>query len=261
MNSFDDIFEGHISQRGQTNQPFDKEAWAEKKQAERQSVYDLADTTAVEVSADGSKFQSYLDAQTRFSRYSATNVLLILAQKPEATQLKDFNGWKEAGASIKRQQKGISILEPGEEYERADGSIGTSYNVKRVFDISQTTARAKVQPAISVDDRLLLKALISRSPVPMQTVDDTVCPVLGEKAAHNGKVVYSLDFEVTPHQLRHTYITNLIHASVDPKTVQYLAGHQNSKITMDIYAKVKYNKPDELAGIMAGAFALWDAAG
>ena len=142
MNSFDDIFEGHISQRGQTNQPFDKEAWAEKKQAERQSVYDLADTAAVKVGTDGSKFQSYLDVQTRFSRYSATNVLLILAQKPEATQLKDFNGWKEAGASIKRQQKGISILEPGEEYERADGSIGTSYNVKRVFDISQTTARA-----------------------------------------------------------------------------------------------------------------------
>ena len=90
-------------------------------------------------------------------------------------------------------------------------------------------------------------------------VKHTVTPVLGEKAAHNGKVVYSLDFEVTPHQLRHTYITNLIHASVDPKTVQYLAGHQNSKITMDIYAKVKYNKPDELAGAMRGAFALWDA--
>ena len=90
-------------------------------------------------------------------------------------------------------------------------------------------------------------------------VKHTVNPVLGEKAAHNGKVVYSLDFDVTPHQLRHTYITNLIHASVDPKTVQYLAGHQNSKITMDIYAKVKYNKPDELAGAMSGAFALWDA--
>ena len=49
----------------------------------------------------------------------------------------------------------------------------------------------------------------------------------------------------TPHQLRHTYITNLIYASVDPKTVQYLAGHENSKMTMDIYAKVKYNKPEE----------------
>lgn len=60
-----------------------------------------------------------------------TNALLILAQMPEATQLKDFDGWKDAGASIKRQQKGISILEPGEEYTREDGTIGTSYNVKR----------------------------------------------------------------------------------------------------------------------------------
>lgn len=89
-------------------------------------------------------------------------------------------------------------------------------------------------------------------------VKHTITPVLGEKAAHNGKVVYSLDFEVTPHQLRHTYITNLIHASVDPKTVQYLAGHESSKITMDIYAKVKYNKPSELAGILDSTFSLWD---
>ena len=91
-------------------------------------------------------------------------------------------------------------------------------------------------------------------------VKHTVTPVLGEKAAHNGKVVYSLDFEVTPHQLRHTYITNLIHASIDPKTVQYLAGHESSKITMDIYAKVKYNRPDELVRSMSCAFASWDAA-
>lgn len=73
------------------------------------------------------------------------------------------------------------------------------------------------------------------------------------------RVIYSLDFEVTPHQLRHTYITNLIHSSVDPKTVQYLAGHENSKITMDIYAKVKYNRPDELVRTMGKAFDLWDA--
>ena len=90
-------------------------------------------------------------------------------------------------------------------------------------------------------------------------IKHTVTPVLGEKAAHNGRVVYSLDFEVTPHQLRHTYITNLIHSSVDPKTVQYLAGHESSKITMYIYAKVKYNRPDQLVRAMGGAFAQWDA--
>ena len=91
-------------------------------------------------------------------------------------------------------------------------------------------------------------------------VKHTIKPVLGEKAAHNGKVVYTIDFDVTPHQLRHTYITNLIAASVDPKTVQYLAGHENSKITMDIYAKVKYNKPQELAPILDGIFSQWNEA-
>ena len=85
----------------------------------------------------------------------------------------------------------------------------------------------------------------------------TLYPQLGEMAKNNGKVQYVLDFEVTPHQLRHTYITNLIAAGVDPKTVQYLAGHEKSKITMDIYAKVKYNKPEELAKALTGAFEQW----
>ena len=87
-----------------------------------------------------------------------------------------------------------------------------------------------------------------------QRIKHTVKPVLGEKAVRNNTVVYTMDFQVTPHQLRHTYITNLIYAMVDPKTVQYLAGHQNSKITMDIYAKVKYNRPRELAAVVNSAF-------
>ena len=82
-------------------------------------------------------------------------------------------------------------------------------------------------------------------------------PQLGEMARNNGKVKYTLDFDVTPHQLRHTYITNLIAAGIDPKTVQYLAGHEKSKITMDTYAKVKYNKPEELAKALTSAFAQW----
>jgi integrase len=89
-------------------------------------------------------------------------------------------------------------------------------------------------------------------------IKHTVHPVLGQKAAHNGNVVYTLDFDVTPHQLRHTYITNLIHKSVDPKTMQYLAGHESSKITMDIYAKVKYNRPEQLIGSLSEAFSQWE---
>ena len=174
MNNFDDIFAASSAPSGQTEpeQAFDVNAWAEKKQAERQSVYELADKTAQEITADGGKFRSFLDVQARFGRYSATNALLIYAQMPLATQLRDFNGWKTLGVSIKKQEKGISILEPGKEYARKDGSIGVSYDVKKVFDVSQTMSRTKVQPTVQMDERMQLRALIHNPPVFLQTVDE-----------------------------------------------------------------------------------------
>ncbi len=86
-----------------------------------------------------------------------------------------------------------------------------------------------------------------------QSIRYTVTPIPGGHQKNNPSIVYSLDFDVTPHLLRHTYITNLLYAGVDPKTVQYLAGHEKSKTTMDIYAKVKYNSPEALSGIVKEA--------
>ena len=86
-----------------------------------------------------------------------------------------------------------------------------------------------------------------------QAIKKKFKPEPGQRCVNRENIVYCLDFTVTPHQLRHTYITNLIYAGVDPKTVQYLAGHENSKVTMDIYAKVKYNKPEELSGVVNDA--------
>ena len=85
-------------------------------------------------------------------------------------------------------------------------------------------------------------------------IHHTISPKLGERCRTDKSIYYTLDFDVTQHLLRHTYITNLIHEGVDPKTVQYLAGHENSKVTMDIYAKVKHNKPWELATVINQAF-------
>lgn len=83
-----------------------------------------------------------------------------------------------------------------------------------------------------------------------QSIKYSVTPMAGCHQKNNPNIKYTIDFDVTPHILRHTYITNLLYAGVDPKTVQYLAGHENSKTTMDIYAKVKYNKPEELSEIV-----------
>lgn len=189
MSNFDDLFAAQGSQPYPDGQPFDKDAWAEKKKAERQTVFDLADSTAEAVSADGGRFREYLDVQARFDRYSATNALLILAQMPQATQVRDYDGWKDSGVSVKRHPKAISILEPGDEYQREDGSIGTYYNVKKVYDVSQTTARNKAQPAVSMDERLLLKALIHRPPVPMQMADD-LSGHMGAYYDHDQQVIF-----------------------------------------------------------------------
>ena len=171
MSNFDDLFEAKPQQE-QEDRPFDKEAWAEKKQAERQEVYELADATTQEVAADGDKYKSFLDVKSRLIHYSATNALLVLAQKPLATQLRGFESWKSEGVSIKRNESHIKILEAGDNYKRPEGSIGTSWNVKRVFDVSQTNSRQRQRPTPQVDDRQLLQALIQKSPVSIQGVND-----------------------------------------------------------------------------------------
>lgn len=189
MSSFDDIFSNQSDSSKWSKQPFDKEGWAAKKQEERQELYALADTTALKVNQDGAEFQKYLDLQAQFDRYSATNVLLVLAQMPGASQLKDFDGWKEAGASVQRKAISVKILEPGKEYTRDDGTRGTLFEVKRVFDISQVKIRKTLAPDIKYDDRLLLKALIHHSPVPIQTVE-SLPNNMGALYDHDQQVIF-----------------------------------------------------------------------
>lgn len=169
MSNFDDIFESVP----QTDE-FDKEAWAAKKKAERDEVYALADATAETICTDGSKFRDYLDVQAAFRNYSATNALLILATKPDARRLGDKDFWRDQCVYIKRQEFGrpIKIVESNGEYTRDDGSVGVSYNIKRVYDISQTTARTRTLQAVSHDARALLNALIYKRPAPVQSVDE-----------------------------------------------------------------------------------------
>ena len=159
MPNFDDLFSSQPAPQEDT--PFDKDAWAAKKQAERESVYAMIDDHVHDMGVDGGVFQGYLDVQARFDLYSVSNAILIAAQCPSATKLADFDTWKADGVYVKRGQDAITILEPGKEYKKDDGSVGVSYNVKKVFDISQTRAEQRPAPAVARDERLLLRALIN----------------------------------------------------------------------------------------------------
>ena len=67
---------------------------------------------------------------------------------------------------------------------------------------------------------------------------------VGEKIPQHN-VTIMLDFQVTPHMLRHTYVSELILAGVNVKTVQYLAGHASAQITLNIYTHLMENRPQD----------------
>ena len=177
MSEFDDIFTVTEKKPEEISvQPFDKEEWIQQKRAERESAYQMIEQAAELLPADGERIRTYLDLQSRFPHYSVGNVLLLSVQKPEATKIADYKTWKESGVFIQKGESGIIILEPGNEYSREDGSVGVSYNAKRVFDISQTSAKDLSKPEVHRDEKFLLRALIYNAPCEIRLADDRIFP-------------------------------------------------------------------------------------
>lgn len=152
-----------------------KEEYAEKKRAEKEKVYQMIDDTAREVVSDPEKFKAFLDTQARVDRYSAANALLIYNQLPEAMQLKDFDDWGKDNVKIVKGAKSISIIEPVE-YTRRDGTPGISYNVKRVFDVSQTNGRKPPAPSVNRDPKALITTMLDASPVAVEATNELPYP-------------------------------------------------------------------------------------
>ena len=43
---------------------------------------------------------------------------------------------------------------------------------------------------------------------------------------------------ITPHVCRHTYCTNMARAGMNPKSLQYLMGHSDIGVTLNVYTHV-----------------------
>ena len=155
---------------------FNKEEWAAAKQEQRKEAYELIDNTCSEMMANGDSFRQYLDVQGHFDRYSVNNAILVSAQMPEATQLKDYGSWKQSRVYVDKDAQKVTILEPGKEYQRDDGSKAVGYNAKVVYDVSQTSAKDRQQPQEQKTMRELVSAMIDASPVSFVPVDDLELP-------------------------------------------------------------------------------------
>lgn len=163
--------------------------WAEKKQLEKESVYQLIDSTAEEISENPDKLKAFLDVQARMDKYSSANALLIYSQLPEATRLKDFAGWGEDNVRVKKGAKSISILEPVE-YTKSDGSQGISYNVKKMFDVSQTNGKKQPAPTLNRDTDDIIAVMVDISPVNVELIDEMPQPGMGAFYKNEDQTLY-----------------------------------------------------------------------
>lgn len=117
-----------------------------------------------------------LMAQGRYT--DAVDEVILKMMKAKATQLKDFGDWAEEKVSINKGAKSISILEPIE-YTKADGTPGVSYNVKKVFDLSQTKGRQTPAPTVNRDPQALVAVMIDTSPVIVEVAPELPHPQMG----------------------------------------------------------------------------------
>jgi len=97
------------------------------------------------------KWAEYLTFMAKFHRYSFGNVMLILFQKPDATQVMGFgnkagtSGWKSLGRNVIKGESAIWILAPitkwvddEDENSGAKHQIVVGWKSVPVFDVSQT---------------------------------------------------------------------------------------------------------------------------
>lgn len=111
---------------------------------------DLAQALSAPCTAE---VQRYLNAIAVFHRYSLNNILMILAQAPEASLVAGYQSWRKLGRFVKSGESGIAIFAPivrglnpkkdeekieSDQAKKAASRWLTGFRIVHIFDVSQT---------------------------------------------------------------------------------------------------------------------------
>ncbi|MFI7517322.1 ArdC-like ssDNA-binding domain-containing protein [Micromonospora echinofusca] len=100
------------TRRGTSPSDKQREQWAAER---RVKLADLHERVVAEVGklTDSDQWRRWLQFAAKFHGYSFNNVLLIMAQRPDATWVAGYKRWKtEFGRHVRKGEKGIAILAP-----------------------------------------------------------------------------------------------------------------------------------------------------
>lgn len=162
-----DVSKKSSKKKDNVRSEYDKEKYLEEKKQKKAILYETINTQSKLVANSPHDFLVFLELAAKLG-YTVSNTLLIMAQNPNATILKDSKHWNEQNVYINKGEKGIYILEPSKQFERKDGSIGTDFVPKKIFDIKQTNATQEEKEKYTYLD--ILSAVVYNSNVPIELV-------------------------------------------------------------------------------------------
>ena len=192
-------------------------------------------TAQVEALVSGEDWARFLTVASRFHRYSANNVWLIMAQRPDATRVAGYRSWQRLGRQVNKGAKGIAILapcvyrrRPVDETDPSENAavarVLRGFTVVHVFDQADTTGEAlpDVAPVLLEGDGALWDALATQVGAAGYSV------ARGECAPANGR---------TDFRDRSVVVAEHLSGRQADKTLRHELGHvlhhDESRVTTD----------------------------
>ncbi len=162
---------------------------------------------------------NYLTAMSRFRRYSWRNVLMIAAQRPNATQVAGIHTWNDFGRTIKKGEKGVLIFTPaemkseparGQSPPKDDPFPRAGFRAAYVFDVSQTEGKPLPESTPAKVDvwkyGAQLRALVAKRGIDLQ-IDRSIEPARGISSGGKIRLMPGLSqvewVSVLTHELAH----------------------------------------------------------
>jgi hypothetical protein len=182
---------------------------------------------------------AYLNAMSRFHRYSLLNCLEIARQRPTASRVAGMYAWNQLGRRVNKGEKGIRILapilgirrKPDEEAERdirvQNERVLVGFRNAYVFDVEQTSGADLPKPVKVYGDvgenydRLL--TFLERQGIEL-VFTENIAPALG--ASYGGRIAILLGqskaetFTTLLHELGHELLMHASRRTTTTKTVR-----------------------------------------
>jgi site-specific recombinase XerC len=162
-----------------------------------------------------------------------------------------------------------SIAEARRDYQSANSTVISFYQLQRTSDMryiietTKTDAGTRVFP-ITEDVAQMFQAIIEDRNAPKVEksidgysgflfYDDNGMPLVAMHWQHRfnhmvGRYndIYRVQLpNITPHVCRHTYCSNMAKSGMNPKTLQYLMGHSDISVTMNVYTHIGFDDAEE----------------